>query len=89
MFKNEVIERYMHCIMHNFFLNAHICIYSLADLNIGNYVELTFLESKLGKFLMFMFDETLSIPVNKLHPQRPALGHYPLKLFYLNRFLCF
>ena len=89
MFKNEVIERYMHCIMHNFFLNAQICIYSLADLNIGNYVELTFLESKLGKFLMFMFDETLSIPVNKLHPQRPALGHYPLKLFYLNSFLCF
>ena len=28
--------------------NAQVCIYSLADLNIGHCVELTFFEGKLG-----------------------------------------
>ena len=32
--------------------NAQVCIYSLADLNIGHCVELTFLEGKLGWFLI-------------------------------------
>ena len=31
-----------------FFFNAKVCIYSLADLNIGHCVELAFLEGKLG-----------------------------------------
>ena len=43
----EVIDRYMHCIMQNL-KNAQDFIYSLADLNIGHCVELTFLEGKLG-----------------------------------------
>ena len=51
MFKIEVIDRYMHCIMQNFFFkNAQVSIYSLADLNKGHCVELTFLEDKLGGF---------------------------------------
>ena len=55
MFKNEVIDRYMDCILQNCFLNAQVCMYSLADLNIGHCVELTFLEGKLGRFLMLTF----------------------------------
>ena len=53
MFKNEVIDRYMLCIMQNLKkTNAQVSIlYSLADLN----VELTLLEDKLGRFLMFAF----------------------------------
>ena len=31
--------------------NAQVSIYSLADLNIGHCVELTFFEGKLGGFL--------------------------------------
>ena len=34
--------------MHTFVLNAQVCIYSLADLNIGHCVKFTFLEGKLG-----------------------------------------
>ena len=41
MFKNEVIDWYMDCILQNFKKNAQVCIYSLADLNIGNCVEFT------------------------------------------------
>mgnify|MGYP003688409065 CR=1 FL=1 len=52
MFKIEVIDRYMHSIMQNFFLNAQVSIYSLADLNKGHRVELTFLEDKLSGFLV-------------------------------------
>ena len=58
MFENEVIDRYMymHCNMQNFiFKNAQVSIYSLADLNIGHCVELTFPENKLGRFLMLTF----------------------------------
>ena len=57
MFENEVIDRYMymHDIMQNFKRNAQVCIYSLADLNIGHCVELTFLEGKLGWFLILTF----------------------------------
>ena len=53
MFKNKVIDRYMYCIMQNFSnkKNAQMSLYSLADLNIGHCVELTFLESKMGRFL--------------------------------------
>ena len=39
MFENEVMDRYMHCIMQNLKKNAQVCIYSLADLNIGHCVE--------------------------------------------------
>ena len=56
MFKNELIDRYIHCIMQNL-KNAQVCLYSLADLNIGYSVdlELTFLEGKFGRFLMLAF----------------------------------
>ena len=55
MFINEVIDSYMHCIMQKFYLkNAQICKYSLADLNIDHCVALTFLEGKLGRFLMLL-----------------------------------
>ena len=36
MCKNEVIDRYMHCIMQNLKKNAQVCLYSIADLNIGH-----------------------------------------------------
>ena len=55
MLKNEVIDRYMPCIMQNLKKNAQVCIYSLADLNIGHCIELTFLQGKLGRFLMITF----------------------------------
>ena len=29
LFKKEVIDRYMHCIMQNFKINAQVCIYTL------------------------------------------------------------
>ena len=50
--KNEVIYRCnlcMHsvCIMQHFKINAQFNIYSQAGLNIGQYVELTFLEVML------------------------------------------
>ena len=38
--KNEVIDRYM----QNVLKNAHVCIYSLADLNISHCVEMTFFQ---------------------------------------------
>ena len=41
----------MPCIMQNL-KNAQITIYSLADLNIGHSVELTFFEGKLGGFFV-------------------------------------
>ena len=52
MFKNEDIDRYMHCIMKNFKINAHICIFSLADLIMDHCVELTILQGKLDGFLV-------------------------------------
>ena len=52
MFKNEVFDKYMYCIMKNFKINAQVSICSLADLNIDHYVELTFLEGKLIGFLV-------------------------------------
>ena len=45
----------MHCITQNFKENAQVCIYSLADINIGHCVEFAFLESKLSRFLMLTF----------------------------------
>ena len=42
----------MHCVMHNYKKNAQISIYSLADLNWGHCVDLTFLEGKLGGFFV-------------------------------------
>ena len=54
VFKNEVINIYMHTIMQNFKINAQVCIYSLADLNIGHCVELTFFEGKLNGFLVII-----------------------------------
>ena len=51
MFKNEVIDRYMHCrILKN--TQVSILVYSLADLNIGQCVELTFFKGKLGGFFV-------------------------------------
>ena len=50
MFKNEVIDRYIHYIIQNLKKNAQVSIYPLADLNIGHCVELTFFEGKLGGF---------------------------------------
>ena len=52
MFKNEVFDKYMYCIMKKFKINAQVSICSLADLNIDHYVELTFLEGKLIGFLV-------------------------------------
>ena len=54
MFKNEFIDRYMHCILENFQKNAQVSkyMYSLADLNIGHCVELTFFKGKLGEFFV-------------------------------------
>ena len=52
MFENEVIDRYVHCILQNLKKNAQVSMYSLVDLNIGHCVEFTFLEGKLGWFLI-------------------------------------
>ena len=41
--------------MQKFKKNAQVCIYSLADLNIDQCVELTFFEGKLGRFLILTF----------------------------------
>ena len=40
MFRNEVIDRYMRCIMQNFKINAQICIYSLTDSHVLTSVDL-------------------------------------------------
>ena len=53
MFKIEVDDRHMHCIIQNF-KNKCRGLNSLADLNIGHYVELTFLEGKLVKYLRLL-----------------------------------
>ena len=45
----------MPCIMLNFEINAQVCIYSVADLNIPYCLELTFLDRKLVRFLMLTF----------------------------------
>ena len=34
---------------------AYVNIFSLADLNIGHCVDMTFLEGKVGRFLMLAF----------------------------------
>ena len=52
MFKNEVIDIYMHCIMQDLKKDAQVSIYSLADLNNGHCVEFTFFEGKLGGFFV-------------------------------------
>ena len=55
--KNEVIEIYT-VLRRLKKKNAQVCMYSLADLNIGHCVELTFLEGKLGRYTSgFLFDE--------------------------------
>ena len=55
MFQNEVIDRYMHCMMQNVKKYAQVCIYSLEYLNIGHCVELVVLEGKLGRIRMLAF----------------------------------
>ena len=55
MFANEVIDRYMHCIMQNLKKIAQVRIYSIADRNRGHCVVLTFPEGKLSRFLMLKF----------------------------------
>ena len=52
MIENEVIDRYMHCIMQELKKDAQVSIYSLADINISHCVELTFFEGKLGRFFV-------------------------------------
>ena len=47
MFKNKVIDRYMHSIMKIFKINAQVCIYFF----VAHYVEFTFFEGKLDGFL--------------------------------------
>ena len=61
MIKNEVIDRYMHYMYYAEFYNesAQVCIYSLADLNIGHCVELTFFEGKLGGFFVVKIKKNL------------------------------
>ena len=60
MFKNEDINLYMHCVMQNLYKkNAHVSIYSPADLNMGHCVQLTFLKGKLGRFLILTFFKNL------------------------------
>ena len=50
MFKNEVI---IYALFNaEFEKNAQVGIYSLADLNLGHCVVLTFFEGKLGGFFM-------------------------------------
>ena len=41
--------------MYNFKINAQVCKYSLADLNIGHCVEFAFFEGKLDRFLVLKF----------------------------------
>ena len=50
MFKNEVI------VSGRILNNAQVCIYSLADLNLGHCVELAVLEGKLGFLNLFHFE---------------------------------
>ena len=45
----------IHNIMYNFKINAQVCKYSLADLNIGHCVEFAFFEGKLDRFLVLKF----------------------------------
>ena len=42
----------MHCILQNLKKNAQVSIYSLADINKGHNVDLTFFEDKLGGFFV-------------------------------------
>ena len=59
IFENEVItdiiHRYIHSIIQSIRYNAYVCIYSRADLNVGHCAELTFLESKMGRFRKVTF----------------------------------
>ena len=57
MFINEVIDRYMGCIMQIFFKNAQVTIYSLADINVGHCVKMTLFERKLGGFFVLKVKE--------------------------------
>ena len=38
-------------VLFRILINAHVSIYSIADLNIGHYVQLTLFEGKLGRCL--------------------------------------
>ena len=58
MFKIEVIDRYVHCIMQDL-KNAQVCIYSLADLKRDHCVKSTFPEGNLGRFLLLMFQNAV------------------------------
>ena len=73
MFKNEVIDRYMHCIMQNLNKNAQACIYSLSYLNIDHFVELIFLKGKLGKLLLRNPFSCLVIQGNELSKLRERI----------------
>ena len=73
MFKNEVIDRYMHCIMQNLNKNAQACIYSLSYLNINHFVELIFLKGKLGKLLQRNPFSCLVIQGNELSKLRERI----------------
>ena len=49
--KNEVIDRYQALYYAEFRKNAQVSIYSLAAVNIGHCVELTFFEGNWEDFL--------------------------------------
>ena len=70
MFKNEVIDRYMHCIITIFLKNAQVSIYFLADLNIGHCVELTFLKANSEDCYWFI-TRFLYLNHKKIHPTCP------------------
>ena len=48
----KILINFMDAVMLNFKINAQVCTSSIADLNLGHCVELTFCESKLGGFLV-------------------------------------
>ena len=45
----------MNCIKLNCKRNDQVCINCLADLNVDQFVELTFLEGMFGRFVMLTF----------------------------------
>ena len=53
--KNKLLIDICHVLCIEFEKNAKICFYSLADLNIGQCVELIFLEGKTDSFTMLTF----------------------------------
>lgn len=66
---------------YRIFKNEQVCMYSLADQNIDHCVELTFLEGKLGGFLILIF--LISSFLNLLHVESERRFRWILFLVYL------